>query len=117
MGGPGSIKERSIMQKDSPKAGMRTDALVAAPQVSPEGRPQVMSASDLARLGGGRIAYIKVMTPAEARAMFPDLTGVPAGATLYALHAADGTPLALTDSRQAAVGHAVGDELEIVSLH
>ena len=35
----------------------------------------------------------------------------------FALHAADGTPLALTDSRQAAVGHAMGDELEIASLH
>ena len=30
---------------------------------------------------------------------------------------ADGTPLALTDSRQAALGHAMGDELEIASLH
>ena len=40
-----------------------------------------------------------------------------AGFNLFALHAADGTPLALTDSRQAAVGHAMGDELEIASLH
>ena len=105
------------MQNDSPKASTRNEALLASPQVAPEGRPQVMSASDLARLGGGRIAYIKAMTPAEARAMFPALTGVPSGATLFALHAADGTPIALTDSHQAAVGQAVGDELEIVSLH
>ncbi len=32
-------------------------------------------------------------------------------------YAADGTPIALTDTRQAAVGHALGDELEIASLH
>ncbi len=49
--------------------------------------------------------------------MFPAIEGLPQGINLFALHAADGTPLALTDSRQAAVGHAMGDELEIASLH
>jgi hypothetical protein len=49
--------------------------------------------------------------------MFPTIEGLPAGIDLFALHAADGTPLALTDSRQAAVGHAMGDELEIASVH
>jgi hypothetical protein len=76
-----------------------------------------MSMSDLAQLGGGKIAYIKVLTTAEAKEMFPAIEGIPAGINLYALHAADGTPLALTDSHQAAVGHAMGDELEIASLH
>jgi hypothetical protein len=79
--------------------------------------PPVMSMSDLAKLGGGKVAYIKVMSPDEAKEMFPAVEGIPAGINLYALHAADGTPLALTDSHQAAVGHALGDELEIASLH
>ena len=79
--------------------------------------PPVMSMSELAKLGGGKIAYIKVMTADEAKEMFPAIEGLPAGINLFALHAADGTPLALTDSRQAAVGHAMGDELEIASLH
>jgi hypothetical protein len=77
----------------------------------------VMSMGDLAKLGGGKIAYIRVMTPDEAKAMFPAVEGIPAGINLYALHAADGTPIALTDSRQAAVGHAMGDELEIAAVH
>jgi hypothetical protein len=76
-----------------------------------------MSMSELAKLGGGKIAYIRVMTPDEAKAMFPAIEGIPAGINLYALHAADGTPIALTDSRQAAVGHAMGDELEIAAIH
>jgi hypothetical protein len=76
-----------------------------------------MSMTDLARLGGGKIAYIKVLTSAEAQRMFPAVEGIPAGISLYALHAADGTPIALTDSHEAAVGHAMGDELEIASLH
>jgi len=79
--------------------------------------PPAMSMSDLAQLGGGKIAYIKVLTTDEAKSMFPAIEGIPAGINLYALHAADGTPLALTDSHQAAVGHAMGDELEIASLH
>jgi hypothetical protein len=76
-----------------------------------------MSMSDLAKLGGGKIAYIRVMTPDEAKAMFPAIEGLPTGINLYALHAADGTPIALTDSRQAAVGHAMGDELEVAAVH
>lgn len=79
--------------------------------------PVIMSMSELAKLGGGKIAYIKVMTADEAKEMFPAVEGIPAGINLFALHAADGTPLALTDSRQAALGHAMGDELEIASLH
>jgi hypothetical protein len=78
--------------------------------------PPVMSMSDLAKLGGGKVAYIRVMTPDEAKAMFPAIEGIPTGINLYALHAADGTPIALTDSHQAAVGHARGDELEIAAL-
>jgi hypothetical protein len=79
--------------------------------------PPLMSMSELAQLGGGKIAYIKVMTADEAKQMFPAVEGIPPGIDLFALHAADGTPLALTDSRQAALGHAMGDELEIASLH
>ena len=72
---------------------------------------------ELARLGDGQVAYIKLMTSAEARRMFPSIKGLPRGMDLFALHAADGTPLALTDSRQAAVGHAMEGELEVASLH
>ena len=79
--------------------------------------PSIMSMTELAQLGGGKIAYIKVMTADQAKQMFPAVEGIPAGIDLFALHAADGTPLALTDSRQAALGHAMGDELEIASLH
>ena len=77
----------------------------------------IMSMNELARLGGGKVAYIKVMTHDEARELFPAIENLPTGIDLFSLHAADGTPLILTDSRQAAVGHAMGDELEIASVH
>jgi hypothetical protein len=79
--------------------------------------PPVMSMNDFAKLGGGKVAYIRMMTSDQAREMFPAIEGLPTGINLFALHAADGTPLALTDSHQAAVGHALGDELEIASVH
>jgi hypothetical protein len=100
----------SVVESKSSSKTAKSRKAKAAP-------PPVMSMSDLAKLGGGKIAYIKVMTADEAKEMFPAVEGIPAGIDLFALHAADGTPLALTDSRQAALGHAMGDELEIASVH
>ena len=84
----------------------------AAMQLAP-----VMSETDFAKLGDGHVAYIRTMTSEEARQMFPAVEGLPQGINLFALHAADGTPIALTDTRSAAIGHAMGDELEIASIH
>lgn len=77
----------------------------------------IMSESDLANLGEGQIAYIRQMTSSQARRLFPGVQGLPRGIELFALHSADGTPIALTDSRQAALGHAVEGELEVASVH
>ena len=77
----------------------------------------VMSQIDLAKLGGGHVAYIKILTPDDAKRLFPAVDGIPPGTSLYALHAADGTPIALTDTRQAALSHAMDGELFIASVH
>jgi hypothetical protein len=77
----------------------------------------VMSARELAKLGGGEIAYIKTLTSEEAHEMFPAIEGLPKGINLYSLHAADGTPIALTDTMQAAIGHALDDDLAIAAIH
>ncbi len=77
----------------------------------------VMSEIELARLGGGQVAYIKTLSSEEALRMFPAIEDLPRGINLFALHAADGTPIALTDTRQAALGHAMDGELEIASVH
>lgn len=76
-----------------------------------------ISEVDLARLGGGHIAYIREMTSDEAKRMYPSIEGLPKGINLFALHGADGTPIALTDSLQAALGHAIDGELEVASVH
>lgn len=77
----------------------------------------IMSERELSKLGGGQVGYIKEMTSEKARDLYPGAGELPSGINLFALHAADGSPLALTDSLQAALGHAMGDELEVKSLH
>ncbi len=85
------------------------------PIVAPFGT--FMTEVELARLGGGHLAYIRAMSSEQARELFPTIEGLPVKAILFTLHAADGTPIALTDSRQAAIGHAMDGELEIASIH
>jgi hypothetical protein len=77
----------------------------------------IMSDSELANLGDGEVAYIKVLSSKQARQMFPAIEGLPKNTSLFSLHGADGTPIALTDTIQAAVGHAMEDELAIAALH
>ena len=78
-----------------------------------------MSPEALAHLGDGRIAYVKAIRSEDVAALFPQMQ-VPKlapGVKLFALHAADGTPIMLTDSREAAVANAWSQELETVSVH
>jgi hypothetical protein len=71
----------------------------------------------LAGLGGGRIAYVKSIRSEDVQAMFPQAPQLQPGMQLYALHAADGTPIMVTDTREAAVANAITHELETVSVH
>ncbi len=82
-----------------------------------EAQASVVSEIDLASLGGGQIAYIRELTGKEARARFPSARGLPKGSNFFVLSDADGTPIALTDSWQAALGHASEVELEVASVH
>lgn len=77
----------------------------------------LMSELELARLGGGEVAYIKTLSSDDAQRMFPMVEGLPSGINLFALHAADGTPIALTDTLQAAIGHAHEGDLAIAAVH
>ncbi len=76
-----------------------------------------MSEEALAHLGGGKIAYVKTIRSEDVSSLFPQVPEMQPGLTLFALHAADGTPIMLTDSREAAVANAWSNELETVSVH
>jgi hypothetical protein len=76
-----------------------------------------MSQEALAHLGDGRIAYVKTIRSEDVPALFPQAPEIAPGLKLFALHAADGTPMMLTDSREAAIANAWSQELETVSVH
>jgi hypothetical protein len=80
----------------------------AQPHISPEA---------LARLGDGQIAYIKAIRSEDVPAMFPQAPEIAPGLQLFALLSADGTPIMVTDSREAAVANAWSNELQTLSVH
>jgi hypothetical protein len=76
-----------------------------------------ISLEALAGLGGGKIAYIKSIRSEDVRTLFPQAPQLAPGLKLFALHAADGTPIMVTDSREAALANASDHQLETVSVH
>ena len=82
----------------------------------PQPRP-FMTRSEFAQLGDGEVAYIKQLDPHAAERLFPALQTAPKGIDLYAVLGADGTPIALTDSRTAAIANAIENDLVPVSVH
>lgn len=76
-----------------------------------------LTAEQLAHLGDGSIAYIKPIRSEDAARLFPQIGKIKAGLNLFALLAADGTPIMLTDSKDAAIANAWQHELQTVSLH
>ena len=71
----------------------------------------------LAQLGDGQLAYVRQIRSEDVAKQFPQAPELEPGITLFALHAADGTPIMLTDTREAAVANAWSQELEPVSVH
>ena len=92
---------------------------------SPEHKTnQVMSDRALAELGAPQTAYVRQIDAETARQELARLTSgqevefhIEPGQKLYSLHAADGTRLAILDSRKAALEAAWQNEMKLVSVH
>jgi len=69
---------------------------------------------------GTRLAYIKTIDLEEARALgvvIPSEIRLPQGVKLFALHAADGTTLGITDTWASAYSAAVQNNFVPLSVH
>jgi hypothetical protein len=77
----------------------------------------VMTQDALAHLGDGHLAYVRAIRSEDVAGLFPQAPQIQPGLKLFALHAADGTPIMLTDTREAAIANAWSNELEAVSVH
>jgi hypothetical protein len=86
-------------------------------EIEKEEKGLVMSLRELALLGDGEVAYIKQLDPDVAEKLFPALADAPQGIDLFAVLGADGTPIALADSRNAAIANAIENDLVPVSVH
>ncbi|HEY1361028.1 MAG TPA: DUF1150 family protein [Xanthobacteraceae bacterium] len=75
------------------------------------------SPQGLATPGESRLAYIKAMRSEEVGFLSPEAPLLAPGYQVFVLQAADGTPILLADSREAALAGAASHEIEPVSLH
>ena len=76
-----------------------------------------MSAERFAALGENRVAYIKSIRSEQVAFLCAEAPLLPAGHRVQHEHAADGTPIMLAHSREAAMADAAEREIETVSLH
>jgi hypothetical protein len=76
-----------------------------------------MSPDAFAVLGGSRFAYVKEVRSEDVALLYPEAPPLAPGQRVFALHAADGTPILLAESRETAVEDALSHKLETVSLH
>lgn len=81
------------------------------------GRGATLTLQELAHLGDGAVAYVKSIRSEDARSLFPQAPAIRPGLKLFALLGADGTPMMLTDSKDAAIANAWEHQLQTVSLH
>ncbi len=77
----------------------------------------VMNSTEFAHLGDGEVAYIRTVNQEEACRLYPGFEGVSRDILLFSLHGADGTPIVLTDSKDAAIADATENNLDTVMVH
>ncbi len=76
-----------------------------------------LTEEQFAHLGGDSLAYVRAISSEDVARLFPQAPALQPGLQLFALLGADGTPIMLTDSRDAALGNALQQELQTVSVH
>ena len=76
----------------------------------------VLSELEFARLGAGQVAYMRKVKTEDLAQNFPALPPMTPGVELWALFAANGDPLALSDQRDTILVGAQEQELRTVML-
>ncbi|MCG6115014.1 MAG: DUF1150 family protein [Mesorhizobium sp.] len=82
-----------------------------------EHEKHAVSQTELAHIGEGVVAYLREIDSDELVGKFPGMPEIAAGTRLWALFAADGRPILLTDERSSAIAGALEQQLTPVSLH
>jgi hypothetical protein len=77
----------------------------------------ILTDAELAHLGEGSLAYLREIDSEELRGKFPGMPDMAPGTRLWAVFAADGRPILLTDARDAALAGVFQNDLTPVSIH
>jgi hypothetical protein len=80
-------------------------------------QPAPFTAEEFAGLGGGSVAYVRAFQSEELNRLFPQAPRIEPGLRVFALLAADGTPIMLSDSKDVAIANAWEHELQTVAVH
>lgn len=91
---------------------MRNAPQTPTPPAHPAVTPEM-----LANLGGGQIAYIRPFRSEQLNALFPAMPPLQPGQAVWALLAANGTPIMLAESAAAALAGAHENDLVPVPVH
>jgi hypothetical protein len=76
-----------------------------------------LTPQDLALLGEGALGYIREIEVQEARRLLGKQASVAPNSRLFCLYNADGTPVSISGSREAALGSAFEHELMAMSVN
>lgn len=71
----------------------------------------------LAHIGEGSVAYVREIISDDLRGKFPGLPEIASGTRLWALFAANGQPILLSDERSRALAGAFENDLIPVAIH
>jgi hypothetical protein len=76
-----------------------------------------MTREQLAALGQGSVAYVRSIDADKVRGMIGNEATIPANSTLFCLYLADGTPVSISGSREAAIASAHQHDLTPLAVH
>ena len=78
---------------------------------------QALTEAELAHLGEGTLAYLRKIDSDELKGKFPSLCEIASGMEIWALFAANGQPILLSDARDTAIAGALENHLTPVSIN
>jgi hypothetical protein len=82
-----------------------------------EDKTMTVTQAQLAHIGEGVVAYLREVDSEDFKSRFPGLPDIAPGLKLWALFAANGQPIMLTDARATALAGAMQNDLTPVSIH
>jgi hypothetical protein len=97
--------------------GLAKLALIGHGLTEPATPDVMITEQALAQLGDGKVAYVKAVRSDDIATLFPNAPEIAPGLELFVLLSANGTPLVITDSADAAKVNAWNNDLETLSLH